>query len=52
MSQVLVLAAGGGAEGGTQLPMSPVMFGVIAIISFVALLGLTWTFRGSSNKHD
>ena len=23
-----------------------------AIISFLALLGLTWTFRGSSNKHD
>lgn len=54
MSQVLVLAAGtpGGTEGGTQLPLSPAMFAVVAIVTFAALLGLTWTFRGSSNKHD
>ena len=51
MSQALVWAAGT-AEHGTELPMAPQMFGVIAIISFLALLGLTWTFRGSSNKHD
>ncbi len=49
MSQALVLAAGTG-EHTTQLPMAPEMFAIIAIVSFVALLGLTWTFRGSSNK--
>jgi len=27
------------------------MFPIIAIIVFIALLGLVWTFRGSSNKH-
>ncbi|MGL4173629.1 MAG: hypothetical protein ACRCTR_06095 [Actinomycetota bacterium] len=39
------------AEGATrELPMEPLMFGVITLIVFVSLLGLTWTFRGSSNK--
>jgi hypothetical protein len=51
MSQALVLATGT-VEHTTQLPMAPEMFGLIALISFVALLGLTWTFRGFSNKHD
>jgi hypothetical protein len=38
------------AEQTKQLPMAPAMFGVIALIVFVSLLGLTWTFRGSANK--
>jgi hypothetical protein len=51
MSQALVLAAGT-AEHAKELPLRPEMFGVIAIVTFIALLGLTWSFRGSSNKHD
>ncbi|GAB3598613.1 hypothetical protein GCM10027446_29290 [Angustibacter peucedani] len=51
MSQALVLAAGTAEEHGKHLPMAPEMFAVIAIVSFVALLGLVWTFRGASNKH-
>ena len=51
MSQALVLAATT-PEHTTQLPMAPEMFGIIALIVFGALLGLTWTFRGFSNKHD
>ena len=50
MSQALVLAATT-PEHHTDLPMAPEMFGVIAISVFLALLGLVWTFRGSSNKH-
>jgi hypothetical protein len=50
MSQALVLAVGA-AEETHPLPMSPVMFPIIAIIVFIALLGLVWTFRGYSNKH-
>ena len=51
MTNVLVHAAGAGAETGSALPYSPVTFGVIALIVFVALLGLTWSFRGTSNRH-
>jgi hypothetical protein len=47
MVQALALAA---EEQTKDLPMEPLMYGVIAIVVFVSLLGLTWTFRGSSNK--
>ncbi|GAA1144681.1 hypothetical protein GCM10009583_13320 [Ornithinicoccus hortensis] len=30
-----------------ELPLEPVMFGVIAIIVFLALLGLLWSFRNT-----
>lgn len=50
MSQVMVLAAGP-AQSGAGLPLTAPMYGVIALLVFGALLGLTWTFRGSSNKH-
>lgn len=49
MSDVLVRAAATTSEG-TSLPYSAMTFGVIALIVFVALLGLTWSFRGTSNK--
>jgi hypothetical protein len=47
MAFALVLAA---EERTKELPMAPAMYGVICIVVFVSLLGLTWTFRGSSNK--
>ncbi|WP_426566333.1 hypothetical protein ACPPVT_07235 [Angustibacter sp. McL0619] len=50
MSQALLLAATT-PEHHTELPLPPIMYGVIAITTFVALLGLVWTFRGNSNKH-
>jgi len=37
------------AQGG-ELPMSPLSIGVSMMIGFVALLGLVWTFRNTSNK--
>ena len=51
MTNVLVLAAGTVGQSGSALPYSPVTFGLIALIVFVALLGLTWSFRGTSNRH-
>ncbi len=51
MTNVLVRAAGTAGQTGSALPYSPVTFGVIALIVFVALLGLTWSFRGTSNRH-
>jgi hypothetical protein len=45
-----VLLAQGTTEPAHQLPMSAAAFGLLAIIVFVSLLGLTWTFRNTSNK--
>ena len=40
------------AEGHTrELPMSPYAFGAIAFVSFLALLGILWAFRGTAQKH-
>ena len=50
MSNVLVVAAGT-AEHARSLPFSAVTFGAISLIAFVALLGLTWSFRNTSNRH-
>ena len=33
-----------------ELPMPPWMFGVIALLAFAFLLGLTWSFRRTSQK--
>jgi hypothetical protein len=46
---VQVLAQGT-AEQVRELPMSPVSFGLMVIIIFIALLGMVWTFRNTSNK--
>ena len=34
-----------------ELPMPPWMFSVIALLAFAFLLGLTWSFRGTSQKY-
>ena len=34
-----------------ELPMSPYAFGAIAFVSFLALLGVLWAFRGTAQKH-
>jgi hypothetical protein len=49
MSLVQLLAEGT-AEQVHEIPMSAEAFGALAIVVFVALLGLTWTFRNTSNK--
>ena len=50
MSNVLALAAET-VEHTRELPFSAVTFGVVALIAFGALLGLTWSFRNTSNRH-
>ncbi len=49
-AQLLGLA-GSAAEKTKELPMDPPVYGLIALLVFASLLGLTWTFRGSANKH-
>ena len=39
-----------GTEPVHEIPMSAEAFGVLALVVFGSLLGLTWTFRNTSNK--
>ncbi len=50
MSQMLFSAAAAVAET-NALPMSAESFGAVAFITFISLLGLTWSFRNTSHKH-
>ena len=34
-----------------ELPMPPWLFGVIALVAFAFLLGVTWSFRGTAQKY-
>ena len=43
----LVVAA---EEHTRELPMSPYAFGAIAMVAFLALLGVLWFFRGVATK--
>lgn len=38
------------AEGGRELPMPPIMFGLIAFGLLLLGLALTWAFRGTAQK--
>jgi hypothetical protein len=46
----LSLLAEGTAEQVREIPMSPLSFGLMVMVIFIALLGLVWTFRNTSNK--
>jgi hypothetical protein len=46
----LLLLAQGAPEQVHHIPMSAEAFGLLALIVFGSLLGLTWTFRNTSNK--
>jgi hypothetical protein len=48
MSMSLVLAQGG--EQVRQLPMDPIMYGVLALAAFGLLLAVTWSFRSTASK--
>jgi hypothetical protein len=34
-----------------ELPMPPWVFGALALLAFAFLLGVTWSFRGTAQKH-
>jgi hypothetical protein len=46
----LLLLAEGTTEPVRELPMSDLSFGIMTLVIFIALLGLVWTFRNTSNK--
>jgi hypothetical protein len=39
------------AEATRTLPLSPGMFGAVAIVAFAALLAVTFAFRNVGKKH-
>jgi len=39
------------AEEAVHLPMPAVSYGLIALVFFALLLGITWTFRNTAQKH-
>ena len=46
LSNLVVVAE----EHTRELPMSPYAFGALAFVSFLALLGVLWGFRGTAQK--
>ncbi len=44
------LAALAPSQAKRALPMSPILYFLIAFALFVVLLGVTWSFRGAANK--
>ncbi len=47
MTSAMLATAAEGAEAGVDLPLSPLAFGLLALLSFLALLGLLWSFRNT-----
>lgn len=45
-----LVRAEGAAGGHRELPMSPVAYGIIAMVLFILLLALLWSFRGAAYK--
>ncbi|NHA68904.1 hypothetical protein [Phycicoccus flavus] len=37
--------------GHRELPIPPLLIGVLAILAFAFLLGVTWSFRGTHHKY-
>ena len=51
MSMTVALPRGRGGRPRRELPMPPWMYGVLALLSFAFLLGVTWSFRGTAQKY-
>ncbi|MFV0434545.1 MAG: hypothetical protein ACK5LO_11250 [Leucobacter sp.] len=56
MSLLATIAAASEEVGGShvvhELPMSPVLYGVIAFVAFIALAVVTFSFRDVANRHS
>jgi hypothetical protein len=50
MSSSLVNLYAATEEQMHELPMSPYMFGALALVGFAALLGVLWMFRGTAQR--
>ncbi len=45
-----LVRAEGAAEAHRELPMPPLAYGIIAMVLFILLLALLWSFRGTAYK--
>ena len=50
MSSSVITLVAAAEEPTRELPMSPYAFGAIAMVAFLALLGVLWFFRGVATK--
>ena len=51
MSVLVNVLAAVGVDVPVELPFPPIVFGLIAVIVFVALGVVTWTYRDVANRH-
>lgn len=47
MTSVFLQSPQGSEHAVTELPLEPVWYGVLALVGFIALLGLLWSFRNT-----
>ena len=52
IAAVLVPLAAGHEEVPNPLPMPAIWFGILAMVAFLGLLGLTWSFRNTGAKAE
>jgi hypothetical protein len=50
MSSSLANVLAAAEEHGRELPMSPYMYGALALVGFALLLVVLWAFRGTAQK--
>ncbi len=48
---ISILIAEGAIVHHTELPMPAILYGVIAMAAFLALAGITWSYRDVSNRN-
>ncbi len=48
---ISILIAEGAIVHHTELPMPAILYGVIAMVVFLALAGITWSYRDVSNRN-
>ncbi|MFZ9743950.1 MAG: hypothetical protein ACO3BY_00285 [Aquiluna sp.] len=48
---ISILIAEGAIVHHTELPMPAILYGVIAMTAFLALAGITWSYRDVSNRN-
>lgn len=49
---MLSILASEAAVHHTELPMPSILFGVVAMGVFIALGGVTWSYRNVANRHS
>lgn len=48
---IAVLIAEGAIVHHTELPMPAILYGALAMVAFLALAGVTWSYRDVSNRN-